>query len=51
MIIEPSKIFSEFTPGGIDQSQYQNKLKHKHLNELNNKIKYLKLLENHLVRN
>ncbi len=36
------KIFADFTPGGFDEEDYQRKLKHKYLNELDNKIRFLK---------
>ena len=42
MITDTQKIFSDFTPGGLDEEHYQQKLKHKFQNEFNNKIKYLK---------
>lgn len=42
MINEPQTIFNDFVPGAFDDLKYQERIKHKALNELNNKIKYLR---------
>lgn len=42
MINEPQTIFNDFVPGAFDQLRYQDRIKHKTLNELNNKVKYLR---------
>ena len=42
MINEPQTIFNDFVPGAFDQLRYQERIKHKTLNELNNKVKYLR---------
>jgi hypothetical protein len=44
MINEPQTIFNDFVPGSFDNSKYQQRIKHKTLNELNNKIKELRKL-------
>ena len=41
MIHEPQTIFNDFVPGGFEKLRYQERIKHKALNELDNKIKYL----------
>lgn len=50
MINEPQTIFNDFVPGAFENLKYQERIKHKTLNELNNKVKYLRrerlILEN-----
>jgi hypothetical protein len=41
MISEPYTIFNDFVPAGFEGLGYQENIKHKTLNELNNKIKEL----------
>ena len=45
MINEPQTIFNDFVPGAFENLPYQQRIKHKTLNELNNKIKELRKLE------
>jgi hypothetical protein len=45
MINEPQTIFNDFVPGAFEGLKYQERIKHKTLNELNNKIKELRKLE------
>lgn len=45
MINEPQTIFNDFVPGAFDNLKYQERIKHKTLNELNNKVKELKKQE------
>lgn len=42
MINEPQTIFNDFVPGAFEDLHYQERIKHKTLNELNNKIKELR---------
>jgi hypothetical protein len=42
MINEPQTIFNDFVPGAFEALKYQERIKHKTLNELNNKVKYLR---------
>ena len=42
MINEPQTIFNDFVPGAFEDLKYQERIKHKTLNELNNKIKELR---------
>lgn len=42
MINEPQTIFNDFVPGAFETLHYQERIKHKTLNELNNKIKELR---------
>lgn len=42
MINEPQTIFNDFVPGAFEELHYQERIKHKTLNELNNKIKELR---------
>lgn len=41
MIHEPQTIFNDFVPGAFEGLRYQGRIKHKALNELDNKIKFL----------
>jgi hypothetical protein len=41
MINEPQTIFNDFVPAGFEGLGYQEHIKHKTLNELNNKLKEL----------
>lgn len=45
MINEPQTIFNDFVPGAFEGIKYQERIKHKTLNEINNKVKELKKLE------
>ena len=45
MINEPQTIFNDFVPGAFDGLKYQERIKHKTLNELNNKVKELRKQE------
>jgi hypothetical protein len=49
MINEPQTIFNDFVPGGFEQIRYQERIKHKILNEINNKVKELKKLQIYLI--
>ena len=42
MINEPQTIYNDFVPGGFDGLKYLERLKHKNVNEMNNKIKELR---------
>jgi len=42
MINEPQTIFNDFVPGAFEGLKYQERIKHKALNELDNKIKFLR---------
>jgi len=48
MINEPQTIFNDFVPGAFEEVKYQERIKHKTLNEINNKIKELRKLEYYL---
>jgi hypothetical protein len=48
MINEPQTIFNDFVPGAFDNLKYQERIKHKTLNELNNKVKELRKIEAYL---
>ena len=48
MINEPQTIFNDFIPGSFDNLKYQERIKHKTLNELNNKVKELRKIEAYL---
>jgi hypothetical protein len=56
MITDPHYVFSGFTPAGFDSFErntniklhYQNKVTQKTYNELNNKLKELKILQERL---
>lgn len=50
MIIEPQKIFTEFTPPGFEPEFYQGKLKQKNINESNNRYRYLLSMYYHLAQ-
>jgi hypothetical protein len=45
MINEPQTIFNDFVPAAFENLKYQERIKHKTLNEINNKIKELKKLK------
>ena len=57
MIIDPHYVFSGFTPAGFDQFEaychsslhYQNKVTQKTYNELNNRLKGLKIIQERLL--
>jgi hypothetical protein len=48
MINEPQTIFNDFVPGAFENCKYQERIKHKTLNELNNKVKELRKIEAYL---
>lgn len=50
MINEPQTIFNDFVPAAFDNLKYQERIKHKSLNEINNKVKELKKIKYFLDR-
>jgi hypothetical protein len=50
MINEPQTIFNDFVPGAFENLKYQERIKHKTLNEISNKIKELKRLKYQLMQ-
>ena len=45
MINQPPSIYTDFVPGGFDGIRYLDRLRHKHVNEMNNKIKELRRIK------